>query len=412
MFRIRLIALGWLSATAGLGAGMSAHAEPATTPAGELGQLDELYAGLLPWVARLYDPASGGFYETLGLKQDREDRPYAPDIQSTHFAVNLFRDNGLLETMPSPVHEGLVRYFQSRELPDGYFADPDYPEMRQSVRTMGRALIFARGSLASLRATVSRSGAEQADTPKGNDKVNTNKEPPEAGTTAPLPAHIATVEAFREWLDARPWDNAWTSLDNLASQDRLIRSQAPALREALTDEALRNVNARMDPQTGLIGGGSLIVRISGAFKLAMFCKTLERPVPGAEVLWNTVLGWYRSGPKTDKIFLIRNPAELLAMLSRASGRTLTDEELAMVLAVSRTELARYRQADGGFSSFDGKYYIGPNDLYMQPRIPAKAGPQGDMNGTASAWVLRQSLYRLAGAKAPRLAAPPDYWERF
>jgi hypothetical protein len=412
MSPLRLISLGFFSAVVGSAIGVVANAEPATTPAEELRQLDKLYAGLLPWVARLYDPASGGFYETAGLKQGREDRPYAPDIQSTHFAVNLFRDNGLLETMPSPVHEGLVHYFQSREQADGYFADPDYPEMKQDERTLGRALIFARGSLASLRAVKLRSAPEPAEAPNSNYISDTKKKSADAGESAPLPAHIATVEAFREWIDARPWSDSWTALDNLASQARLIQSQQPELCDALTDEALRNVTARMDPQTGFIGGGSLIVRISGAFKLAMFCKTLDRPMPGADILWETVLGWYRSGPQTDKIFLIRNPTELLALLSRTAERTLTDEELALVLAVSRVELARYRQADGGFSSFDGKYYIGPNDLYLKPRRPAMAGPQGDLNGTASAWVLRRSLYRLAGVAVPRLAVPSDYWERF
>jgi hypothetical protein len=411
MFALRVITLGFLFLSTVAISSKAVDERTETAVSGPLDGLDALYADMLPWVAQLHDPASGGFYETMGLKLGREERPYAPDIQSTHFAVNLFRDCGLLETMPPRVREGLVDYFESRRLADGHFADPDYPEMRENARIMGRALMFARISLRSLQ-TGSQGEAVSGTASKtepgdGKTGKTASKDKP-----APTPAHIASKKAFREWLDARPWGDAWTALDHVSSQANLIQSQPAELREVLTDEALRNVAARQDPRTGLIGGGGLIGRISGAFKLAMFCDMLKRPMPGADALWDTVLGWYRSGPKTDKIFLIRNPAELLTMLSRMTGRRLTAGELSLVLAVSCKELSRYRQADGGFSSFDGEYYIGPNDLYMKPRLPAKAGPQGDMNGTASAWVLRRSLYRLAGIPVPRLAVPADYWARF
>lgn len=416
MICFRVIILGFVAACAVLAplpavevasdarqaGGASADLAKAPAVVAELRHLDTLYAGMLPWVAQLYDRKSGGFYESVGLSQGREDRPYAPDIQSTHFVVNILRDCGLVETMPTEVRAGLVRYFQSRQDTEtGYFSDPDYPEMKEDPRTMGRALIFARGALGSLKSEPLRPLPGQASEAGGH-----------AGESSTIPAHIASVEVFRQWLDEQPWGDAWTALDHLASQAWLIKTQAPELREALADEALRNVMARQDRSTGLIGGGSLIVRISGAFKLAIFCEALKRPIPAADQLWDTVLGWYRSDPKTEKIFLIRNPTDLLSCLSKATGHKLTGEELAMILAVCRRELARYRQTDGGFSSFDGKYYIGPNDLYLKVRRPARAGPQGDLNGTTNAWVLRQSLYRLAGVPAPKLATPEGYWERF
>ena len=390
----------WLVVGVSSSAGVAAGAGVAE----ELRRLDAVYEGMLPWIASLHDPGSGGFYESRGVREGREERAYGPDIQSTHFAWLILEECGLFASMPEGVREAAIDYFRSRQdAGTGYFADPDYPEMKADERTMGRALIFSRGALARL-------GATPEHALPGERRAGANEA--ERGVAAGPPGHLVSVEAFRAWLDARRWEDAWTALDQLASQARLITVQEPGLREALVDEALRNVGERRDAATGLVGGGGLIVRLSGAFKLAMFCDMVGRPLPGADQIWESALDWYRGGATTDKIFLIRNPAELLAYLSRTTGRSLSEEELAMVLAVSRRELERYRQADGGFSSFAGKHYIGPNDLYMRPRRVARAGPQGDLNGTASAWALRRSLHRLAGQRAPVIAAPDDFWRGF
>ncbi|AHF91746.1 hypothetical protein OPIT5_17505 [Opitutaceae bacterium TAV5] len=398
-----------------------ANVQPATdataadaTVADALQRLDAAFAGVVPWILSLADEKTGGFFETTGLKQQREEHPYAADIQSTYFAVLMLNDAGQLAGLPPTRKDALVRFFQSRQDPEtGYFSDPAYPEMKDSTRTMGRALLFSVNGLRHLGAKPlhplpgehgpGKSAVTAAPPPPamaGIGLLFVRKTAAAAATTPAVPAHLASVEAFREWLDARPWDNAWTALDQLSSQARLIRAQEPALQRALVDEALRNIRARQNPDTGLVRGGSMSVRLSGAFKFVSFCNNVGRPVPLAARLRKSTLAWYRSEPVTDKIFFIRNAAEMLAALVRQTGLPLTPEEFRTVIDTSLTELTRYRCPDGAFSSFVGRYYISPNDLYLSPRRVARAGAQSDMNGTANAWAMRKALHRLANSSPP------------
>lgn len=379
-----------------------------------LRRLDDAFAGVIPWIHNLADGETGGFFETIGLKQGREDRPYAPDIQSTYFAVLMLNDAGQLSLLPPARRKALVQFFQSRQDPvTGYFSDPAYPEMKTSTRTMGRALLFSvnglrhlgarplhplSGETSSKQTATAQSQTSPAMAGFGFLFIRRTASVAKASTT---PVHLSSVETFREWLNALPWDNSWTALDQLSSQARLIRAQEPALQKALVDEALRNVRSRQNPDTGLLKGNGMSVRLSGAFKFVSFCNNVGRPVPLAVQLRESTVAWYRSSPVTDKIFFIRNAAEMLAALVRQTKQPLSPAELCDIIETSLTELKRYHCADGAFSSFVGRYYISPNDLYLNPRRHARAGPQSDMNGTANAWAMRKALHRLVGST-------PDY----
>lgn len=355
-----------------------------------LAAYDELFRDVIPWLGRLYDPASGGFYESLGLKRGAEDRAYGPDLQSTHFAASMLRGENAMDVLPSDAPAKIVRYVQDRQDPlTGFFSDPDYPEMRADKRTMGRALNNATLELAAL-------GAKPLHPLPGAEPTR-------------VPEHLRSVETFRSWLDARPWGYAWTALDQLQSQAALILMLEEPRRTELIDEALRYVGDRQDPKTGLAGGGSAIVKISGAFKLALFCRAVKRPLPRAAELRATAIRWFQAKEETDRVFFIRNATELLMESALVCGQAATPQELELVVTAATRELARFRCADGGFSSFRGLYYIGPNDLYLLDRRVARAGPQSDVNGTKMAFALRRALYLLAGKPAPkltRLAAQP------
>ncbi|MDR2675392.1 MAG: hypothetical protein LBC18_11170 [Opitutaceae bacterium] len=351
-----------------------------------LSEMEAAFGGVIPWLGGLYDPASGGFFESLSLKRNLEEESYGPDIQSTHMAITMIRDAGKLDRLPASIKAGFVKYFQSRQDAEtGFFSDPDYPGMKNDRRTMGRALSFSTGTLRMFNAKPLY--------------------PLPGKTAASVPDHLASPEAFSAWLDQRPWHHAWTALDNLQSQAELILMQEPGLRDALIDAALRNVTARQDAEIGLIGGGDELVRLSGAFKLALFCKAVKRPLPGADALRNRALAWFHKNQGTDRIFYIRNVVDLLNDTIRETQKEISPGELNMVLKAALAELGRYRRKDGGFSSFPDKYYICPNDLYLKERRTSRAGPQGDVNGTKMAWGLRGTLYKMAGAKAPKMDAP-------
>lgn len=414
-----------------------------------LAELEKMFSGFLPWLARVYDPVSGGFYESVGLREGREDRAYGPDIQSTHFAISMLSQSGALKSQPTNVRDGFVDYFLSRQDPQtGYFVDPDYPEMKDDPRTLGRALSFSRVELRrfGVAPRYPLPGTKAVEPPPASPDFGDSSRPPEQAVMikagqmkmasvplfslfsiltkgaaipnasspngvsgSPVPAHLATVEAFRVWLDKRPWHFSWTAIDEIQSQATLILLQEPTLRDALIDEALRSIVSRTEPETGLVrNGGEDIVRISGGFKLVLFCDAVKRPVPFADQLWDSVLGWFRSDPETDHMCFIRNAVDMLDGLIPITGHKLTQEELLQVIHTALVEMDRFRCADGAFSLRAGQYYISPNDLYLRHRRIARAGPQSDVNGTMMAWRLREKLYRLAGRPVPLPAAPADY----
>ncbi|WP_052361635.1 hypothetical protein [Geminisphaera colitermitum] len=410
---LALLAAGTLAAHASDTSATPQHLDDAPDTTRSLRRLDAAFSGVVPWIQSLADEKTGGFFETTGLKQGREDRPYEADIQSTYFAVLMLNDAGQLATLPPARKDALVHFFQSRQDPEtGYFSDPAYPEMKDNTRTMGRALLFSVNGLRHLGAKPLHplpGERRPKDTKPATAGISLSfiRKTTAAATASPtVPAHLASADAFRKWLDERPWDNAWTALDQLSSQARLIRAQEPVLQRALVDEALRNVRARQNPDTGLVKGGPMSVRLSGAFKFVSFCNNVGRPIPFAAQLRKSTVAWYRSQPVTDKIFFIRNAAEMLASLVRQTGHPLAPAELRDVIDTSLIELERYRCPDGAFSSFVGRYYISPNDLWLSPRRVARAGPQSDMNGTANAWAMRKALHRLAGS-TPEYGLPPS-----
>ncbi|GHC13320.1 hypothetical protein [Cerasicoccus arenae] len=456
---------------------LSAMASPANLRADNteiddsLGELESLYKGVLPWVARLYDPKSGGFYESIGLREGKEPRDFGPDIQATHFAFSLIRSSDLLASMPPEVKGKLILYFQSRQNPEtGYFSDPDYPDMLDNQRIMARALSFSVASLRSLgaaplyplpgkpRASANAPTRIELAASKTGQIVKTNQGPEETAPTASssnrippastnkdnaesnpdledkesasdnvyivpnsktlsieiqanTPPHLASTEAFHQWLDERPWHFAWTAMDNIQSQQTLINSLPEPYRTTIIDKAIAYISERQEANTGLIGGGTPEVRLSGAFKLVLFFRAMKRPIPHTEEIQKTVIEWLESEPETEKIYFVRNTIDMLDILVEETGQNLTNEQMVAVINFATRELKRYLQSDGGFSRFTYGFYISPNDLYLSDadRIPAQAGPQGQLNGTTMAIRTRAALYTLAGRKTPSLRMY-DFWD--
>ncbi len=418
-----------------------------------MAELNALFVDILPWLAQTYDPVSGGFYESIGLKEGKEPKAYGPDIQSTFFAIIILDNAGLVDTMPPEVKEKMIGYFHSRQDPEtGYFIDPDFPDMWENQRVLGRALSFSIGSLRILgseplyplpgqprpkttaktpSAPASKAQPAAPAASSSNTGKTTAPKPTAPKPTAPkannvyivpteaevsqidlsrVPPHLVSVEAFRQWLDDRPWHFSWTALDNLSSQKQLIKGLPPQLRDPLIDEAMRYVGERQEPDTGLIGGGNPEVRISGAFKFVRFCVDTGRPVPRAEEMRDSLIAWFKSEPEIDKIFFIRNACDMMNDLSKQTGQQVTDEQLVEITRFSTKQLKHFRQDDGAFLSRTSGSYVNPNDLYLGSKaIPAKAGFQSEMNGTSNAHRVWKTIYWIAGQERPDMTME-DFWE--
>ena len=378
----------WLLAScAATYAGDTAKAAPeiSVEPTEELAALDELYCSFYPWLARLYDADSGGFYPNEEL---RIQTGQAPDIQSTSFALTFLRDDGLIETMPPDVRARFITFFQSRQDPQtGFFSDPQFDSVVNPDKYRGRMLRFAMQGLEIL-------GAKPLY--------------PLPGARAPMDetAHLQSADAWRKCLQELPWEKSWGALDGLYQQSALLKSLPGERQRELVQIAYEFVKSKQDAETGMAGGGDLGNRVSGAAKFAWFCDEFDLPIPRADALQRTTLQWLEAPEPIKAVTLIRNPIEHLADLQPFLKQPLSQAEKARALTIAVDALRRFGEKDGGFAFSAQRYDLAPHNFVD---LGSAKSPQSDINGTAMAQKTRASLYRLVGLKAPHIKGATAFW---
>lgn len=251
---------------------------------------------------------------------------------------------------------------------------------------MGRALSYSAGSLRKL------GGAPLYPLP---DKMNS------------MPDYMESPDRYEAWLNAMPLANSWRGCDRLCNSAPYI-SQLPAKeQESYLKRAFGFFARIQDPATGLWGEGSGYVRISGSFKLETFYSRFRMPMPRGDAIYRSILQILREETARDMCY-IRNPVNLLGYLRPE----IPPEELEEIFAITVRNMARLRQADGGFSRElghspaatnvaqvkEGEYY--PD---MPKAVPIGLGlAEGDMNAGTQALLIRSICYELAGVEAPKL----------
>ena len=356
----------------------------------ELISIEALYDEVLPWLARLYDAKSGGFYESLAT---RALEGSGPDIQSTYFALDILESDGLLATMPPDIKAKSLKYLQTRQNPKtGFFSDPDWPQMEQQERVMGRALQFATGSLRMLDAQPLY--------------------PLPGAQTEALPERFASQANLKKWLDARGWDQPWRALDAVSSQKGFLLGLPAEKRAPLVKFIYDYVKARQDPQTGMVGGDEPIIRISGMAKFGWFCKAFGLPIPRADADYAFVMDWYRSTPEVETMTMIRNPIHHLVDLQPYLSSPMPEADKGLVVRETARLMRDFHQKDGAFAMKKKAFPLRPND--MMKSIGTSKQPQSDLNGTSQALVIRQKAYEMRGI-APELIPPfaghDTLWEK-
>jgi hypothetical protein len=351
-----------------------------------LHDVDALFKDYYRWKARLYDPQTGGFYFAYSALEDT--KKFRPDIESTAQGLGrMISFSGLADGMPPSMKKGFIRFFQSRQDPEsGFFFDPHVKELYDD-RMRGRALSYCMGGLRRL-------GAKPLYPLPGKKKKSkkTGK-----GKTSYI-AHLDSPEAFRKWLDARPWDNTreWIALCQISAQSGVIRSMPEKKRKALLDTLFKYLAKKQDPKTGLWGGGSPYVKISGAFKITMIFRMAEQPVPLADLIYSSTLDCIRNNEATNICFA-RNPLELLRVIEGSMTKPIPAADRVEIIRISTRNLKRFLRPDGGFS-----YNADRSISTINNSVPVGKGHvEGDMNGSSQALWIRRMLYDLAGVKYRR-----------
>ena len=359
---------------------------PAASPElkAELQKLDALYAGYLPWIASLYDAPSGGFFAGMEAKK----RPnHGPDIQSSNQAMVMILESGHADALSPAVKQKWADYYLSRQLRDGFFADPDYPQMRDNPRTMARALAFSTDVLNRLEAK------PKYPVPGGED-------------AATRPAWLQSEAAWQAWLEKNLGKSpGWSELDKLSAQGEVIKGLPAAERQKYAEIAMRYVEKVQNPDTGLLQSADDRKNkrlFDGAFKASSFAQKTGVKMPRADKIVAQVLTFFRStkpGEGINDAPRFNNPIRLLEVLSPDLETPLSQDDLLTITRWYVGALPEYQEADGGMARYPNFYGIRPNDMVMDME---NVGPQSELNGAKMIFNVRQGLYNLAGVPVPPL----------
>ncbi|MDL4840275.1 prenyltransferase/squalene oxidase repeat-containing protein [Aquibacillus rhizosphaerae] len=338
-------------------------------------RMEVLFDDLFLWLAKQYEPKSGGFYYARSSIGE-----FSPDIESTSQALNILIRNGLIESIPVSMKRKMTQFYQSKQDPvTGYFYD-EHPSMRNDEVMVHRAIGYAIGSLRKL----------------GNNPLY---ELPFHSNHAPI--YVKSPESYLEKWKSIDMSNSWRGCDLLATSCVYMSQMSKKDRQPFLNKAVKYLKSIQNQETGLWGEGSLYVRISGTFKLHTFYSRFELPMPNQELIYKSILTCLRTEQATDMCY-IRNPINLLAYLDLK----IPDEELLEIIEITISNMEKLKREDGGFSRESGNSPIAPNVAQVKsgeqyPNMPepvplSKGLYEGDMNASTQATLIRMQCYQLCG----------------
>lgn len=344
-----------------------------------LEEFDLLLENFYSWLATLYDPQAGGFYYAIS---SIEEEKFKPDIESTSFALSMLDEAGLLPKLPQVMKKKLIKFFHDRQDKEtGYFLDP-HNNMREIERMRGRGITMSMSAL-------KRLGAEPLYPLPGSSGKKVFLE------------HLESPQDYRKWMEARPWDHAWTALDHFSSQAPILLQLPEEERKPLLEEAFKFLEERQEPDTGLWGGGTPYVRTSGAFKVDYFYRSMGRKLPRAGKIYQSLLSCIRHENCVHFCFA-RNPISLLLGLIPSLPELASQERLE-IMTITLRNLRKFLRQDGGFSVFPDRSNPAPNSVTLGNGLP-----EGDLNASTQVITIRTGLYKIAGGEKK----PSAYAGRF
>ncbi|MDO6438771.1 hypothetical protein Q4534_15210 [Cyclobacterium sp. 1_MG-2023] len=290
----------------------------------EVEALDKSYENLFVFYANLYDPGTGGFY-------DSPEKKTGPRIESTCRVISRLDDNGLINTVPEPFKKKWVGFLHSfQDSVTGFYDDPN--EHRNIDMRRGRALAYVKGAFKRLGAS----------TKYPYPKIKGNKDDEEDGLI-----HLKSVENFNHWMDTLGWEeNPWKAGGTLSAQGNVIASLEDSLQEQIVEEMF-DFLAENQNKNGFWGGGSLYVQLSGAFKVSTLYGVYDRQMPNAKRILKSTLKCIREEECRNSTW-VRNPLNLLAVIKPYVA--ISEEEKNDIIKISIDNVLRFSRNDGGFAN--------------------------------------------------------------
>lgn len=358
-----------------------------------LDKMDVQYQGLFRWLAGQYDASTGGFYYA---RSSIHDHSFNPDIESTAQALNILIRNDLLHAMPNQMKRQMIEFFQEKQRSEtGFFYDKN-PAMEKDEVMVNRALGYSVNSL---------------------KRMGSYPLYPLPLKAMAAPSYVKTPKTYLEKWKSIDLRNSWRGCDLLATSCVYIGEMNESEREPFLQEATEYLASIQDQETGLWGGGSLYVRISGTFKLHTFYSKFQIPMPNTDKIYQSILTCLRKEEAVDMCY-IRNPIDLLSYMNVP----IPTEELLEILEITTANMSRLKREDGGFSRELDHSPPAPNVAQVKkgefyPTMPepvylGKGFYEGDMNASTQATLIRLQCYKLAGIEAKPIKNAEQFYSFF
>ena len=354
--------------------------------AAALERVDGYYDGVIPWLANIYDPKTGGFYMTVSGARDPE---MEPAIEMTCWGVEfLYSYTNALETMPKKFRDGIIAFINDRQDPlSGIFIDKQGPaNARETARNQSSALDVLKKLQAETRYPHPR------NTASAKPAVNV------------LPDYMQSIDSYIAWIAGHDWDNAsWTAGDQTQSSLQYVNMLEENKREKYKTALFEWLEKRQQP-SGLWSPNMEFNAVSGAFKVGLVYEACGKRLPNPEKIVKSIFECYRSA-KTSNPFFVRNPISVLHQMAAYSPDLKSEIQRGIIENVYAVieSFGEFLCPDGAFSAIKGKSMlsfggvIGSHQLF-----------EGDIDATLMMLIARKTLYNIFDVEAPYLDTT-DFW---
>ena len=387
------------------------------------------------WLAGLFDPATGAFYYS---NSGRDTDGYLPDIESTTRGWGWVSSSGMMERYDGDLKAALPESIVSRVLTwitdlqsseDGYFYHPQWSHLTTNVSRLGRDLDNASHFITRL------GGQVLYDTANGykgtlGAPILSSARTENAQTTAAVPPHLRSVEAFVAYLDGFDWDNRSYSAGNtLESQAYQIKAAGPEFvaaykeyMDARQERIQAQLRAEGRPENGLWEKEITYSSVNGLMKITSTYTRLEIPLNYAEAAFESALQIVKltkpdaSGAECSAVVNIYNPwccmnqgiGNVDCFGDRTVAKALKERlrsEAADLIRVTAQKVAEFKREDGSFGY--GRSGSQPSSQGMP--VALYGVNEGDVNGaTIAASAVISHMCGALGIKTPQLYFASDF----
>ena len=362
---------------------------------------EKYYSRIYIWLANLYDPESGGFYDTISGKDDPE---LDTAIEMTVFALNNIIDysDANVENIPDNVRQGFVNYLIERQDPQtGNFID------KQGIPDSSREV--ARNQMAGL-GMVNR---WKIELPYMHPSMRAAEENTESASSTSLkPEYVDSVDAYIDWIESWDWDsNSWTGGDQLHQSMSNINYYVPeSQRQEYFDALLDWLAERQFEDTGLWAPKIDFNSISGVFKIMnIYSEFGGMRLPNVDKILDSVIKVFDVDTPTTAHYL-RNPISVLNKIATYGPEYAEKTKQALINNMDKLMkwVDLFYCPDGGFSMYYHKSMATFGGVVCGHQLW-----EGDVDSTSMMLTFRKEVYNLMGVSAPKIkVGEEEYWKYF